>query len=195
MNIHRHLSTEEIFESISAGKPAPGVAGCESCEAEASSLSHLLGELRRTDAEGVAATDWDDLLLRRRIREALAKERPHLRSIFDRFAILRPVLASALIAALAFAVWSPVSRYGDSKGTQVASTNLGRLPSWSPLPVESEDEGRAILAEWTPNEDELAIAGCRAACLSGLSNHEEEDLLLAVASIAATPPIAGATPL
>ncbi len=178
MNTHRHLSSEEIFERISGGQLGPGIAGCEVCEAEASSLSQILLDLRSADAELGATTDWDDLLLRRRIREALGNEKPHARSIFDRFVILRPVLASALIAGLAFAVWSPTPRYGDRQGTPMASVVSPRLPAWDPLPAEAEDEGLAVLAEWTPNEDELAIAGCHAACLSGLSNHEEESLRL-----------------
>lgn len=197
MTSHRHLSSEEIFEQVSAGEASSRIAGCESCEAEASSLSRFLVELRGADSEFVATTDWDDLLMRRRIREALAKEKPHLRSIFDRFAILRPAFVSALAASIALAVWSPLSHYAE-KGTKVASLNPGaegRIPSWTPLPEESEDEGLAVLLEWTPNEDEVAIARCHSACLSGLSDHEEENLLRVLATTAARSPLTEASPL
>jgi hypothetical protein len=197
MNTHRHLSSEEIFEEISEGRPAPGVSGCDSCEAEAASLRLFLGELRRADAELAATTEWDDLLLRRRIREALAGEAPHARSIFDRFAILRPAFVSALAAMIAIAVWTPFSGAPNHPKT-VASLNpslSSRLPAWNPLPEESEDEGLAVLAEWTPSEDELVIARCRAACLAGLTSHEEERLLSAVASNASSSPTTGASPL
>lgn len=198
MKLHRHIPSEEIFEKITSGEPLVGIAGCKPCEAEAASLSRFLSELRRSDAESGATTDWDDLLLRSRIREALAKEKPHVRSIFDRFAILRPAFVSALVASLALAVWSPPSQNGDKEGTKMASMNFtppGRLPAWTPLPDESDDEGLSVLLEWTPNEDELEIAGCRASCLSGLSKHEEENLLLAVASTLPPPPVTGRSPL
>src|SRR5436190_14889483 len=105
MNPHRHLSTEEIFEALSTvGVPAAAL-GCATCEQEASSLSHFLAELRRTDASLDATTEWDDLFLRSRIREAIAREKPHSRSIFDRFTILKPALVSALVASLGFAIW------------------------------------------------------------------------------------------
>ena len=48
MNTHRHLSSEEIFEQLTAGDAPPAsIAGCASCEAEASSLSSFLAELKR----------------------------------------------------------------------------------------------------------------------------------------------------
>lgn len=194
MNLHHHLRSEEIAEQISEGRPLLGIAGCEACLAEASSISQVLADLRRADADLVPTTDWDDLLLRRRIREALANEKPHARSIFDRFAILRPALVSALVASIAFTVWSPLSRNPDGQGAPVASVN-GHLPSWTPLPDESEDEGLAVLAEWIPSEDELTIARCRAACLSGLTSEEEENLLRAVALTASLSPTTGGSPL
>ena len=52
-----------------------------------------------------------------------------------------------------------------------------------------------MLAEWTPSEEELAIARCRAACLAGLTSHEEEKLLNAVAMNVARAPMTGASPL
>lgn len=197
MNTHRHLSSEEIFEHLEAGEAAPGLAGCAACEAEAASLSRFLSSLRSADAELVATTEWDDLLLRSRIREALAREKPHSPSIFDRFPVLRPAFAAALVASLAFAVWSPLSRYAGGPGETVTrSVSVDdRLPAWSPLPDESEDEGLAVLAEWRPNEDELTLARCRAACLAGLTSHEEENLLSAVAMNVARAPMTGASPL
>lgn len=194
MNTHRHLSPEEIFEPMSAGETLPDLGGCPSCEAEASSLSRFLADLRRADAELVATTDWDDLLLRRRIREAVARENPHVRSVFDRFLLLRPALVSALVASIALVVWSPLAH----RNAPVAAPSVvaqGHIPAWSPLPAESEDEGLAVLAEWTPNEDELAIARCHFACLSGLSEHEEENLLQAVARNASRSPFPEASPL
>ena len=200
MNGHRHLSGEEICERMSEKRPLDDIAGCASCEAEASSLARLFGDLRRADAAAAGTTDWDDLLLRRRIREAVAREKPHTRSIFDRFAILRPALVSALVAGMVLAAWSPFSRRGDGVGIQGAaatasSRNGGHLPSWTPLPDEAEDEGLAVLAEWTPNEDELAIAHCRAACLGGLSPQEEENLIQVVAAVSPRTPLTGPTPL
>jgi hypothetical protein len=202
MNNHRHLSSEEILNrvaedpAIEAGK-LTDLEGCASCAAEARSMSRFLSGLRRVDTELVATTEWDDLLLRRRIREALAKEKPHVRSIFDRFAILRPAFVSAVAAVVAIAIWTPFSG-GLGEKVQLASADpnpSNRLPAWSPLPEESDDEGFAVLAEWTPNEDELAIARCRAACLAGLSMHEEEKLLSAVATTASLVPTTGASPL
>lgn len=197
MTDHRHLSGEEILERVSAGESGPDVLGCQSCSSEAASVSHFLAELKRADSELVATTDWDDLLVRRRIRVALDEEKPHARSIFDRFAILRPALASFLVAGVVIVVSSPFLRDGN-EGTRIASVASapgGRIPSWTPLPEESEDEGLAVLAEWTPNEDELAIARCRAACLSGLSDGEEESLLQALGSIASRSPVTEGSPL
>lgn len=197
MNTHRHLSPEEIFEPTIAGEPLPDLGGCPSCEAEASSLSLFLAGLRRADAELVVTTDWDDLLMRRRIREAVALERPHARSIFDRFLILKPALVSALVASIALVVWSPLSHVAD-RGKQVASLGsvaAARIPAWTPLPEESEDEGLAVLAAWTPNEDEVAIARCHFSCLSGLSEHEEDNLRQAVAGNGARSPLTEASPL
>lgn len=176
MSTHQHLSSEEALERVSSAAPAHDALGCPRCQAEMASLSHFVADLKRSDAELTATTEWDDLLLRRRIREAVMQERPHPRSIFNRFAILRPALASALAAGLAFAVWVPLSRTGPGS-TQVASADSGRLPAWAPLPDESEDEGLAVLLEWSPNEDEMEVLHCRSACLSGLSHHEEENLL------------------
>jgi hypothetical protein len=81
---------------------------------------------------------------------------------------------------------------------RVASLASGasvRIPAWTPLPDEAEDEGLAVLAEWTPNEDEVAIARCHFACLSGLSEHEEENLLKTVAAAASRSPLTEASPL
>ena len=174
MNPHRHLSSEEIFERLSEGEIAPEVKGCASCESEAASLGRFLTELKRVDAESASTSDWDDLLMRKRIREAVAQEKPYRGSIFDRYFILRPVFVSALVASVALMVWSPVTRMtgpGAGTPTQVASV---RIPAWTPLPDESEDEGLAVLAAWSPNEDEVAIARCHFACLSGLSDREQE---------------------
>jgi hypothetical protein len=190
MNAHRHLSSEEICEQISEGQPQDAMVGCEPCQAEARSVARLFGLLRRADAEAASTTEWDDLLLRSRIRDAVAREKPPSRSLLDRFSILRPALVSALVVGLALALWSPVSHQRDGSATLRPRTG-GHLPAWTPLPDESEDEGLAVLAEWTPNEDELTIARCRAACLGGLSTDEEEDLLLVAALI----PLTGATPL
>lgn len=199
MNPHRHLESEEIFEQLTASGETPAaVAGCASCEAEASSLSRFLAELKRVDSESVATTEWDDLLMRRRIREAVAEEKPHGRSAFDRFLILRPVFVSALVASIAVVVWSPLASRVADPGIRMASMTpgaSGRIPSWTPLPDEAEDEGLAVLAEWTPNEDEVAIASCHFACLSGLSDHEEENLLRVVTSSAPRSPITEASPL
>ncbi len=198
MNTHRHLSTEEILDQLTAGDATPAMAaGCASCEAEASSLSSFLAELKRVDAGSGATTEWDDLLMRRRIREAVAEEKPHGRSVFDRFLILRPVFVSALVASIALAVWSPLASRVADPGTRRASISPGasaRIPSWTPLPEESEDEGLAVLAEWTPNADEVAIASCHFACLSGLSDHEEE-ILHSATSTAPRSPLTEASPL
>jgi len=195
---HRHFSSEELFEHVSGGEPLVGVEACAQCDAEASDLARFLAELKRKDAELVATTDWDDLLVRGRIRQALSHEKPHSRSFLDGFSILRPAFISALVAVAALSGWSPWSRHedtGDPRATVENAVSLGRLPAWTPLPDESEDEGLEVLAEWTPNEDELAIEGCRAACLSGLSSREEEDLLRAVASGMPPSGIEGARPL
>ncbi len=198
MNTHRHLESEEIFEQLSEGVTPEGLAGCEACAAEVASLSRFLAELKRVDSQSVATTEWDDLLVRRRIREAVAQEKPHARSLFDRFLILRPVFFSALAASIVLMVWSPLSPRVTEPGVRMASRTPGasaRIPAWTPLPDESEDEGLAILAEWTPNEDEVAIARCHFACLSGLSEHEEDKLLNAVAATASRSPVTEASPL
>lgn len=199
---HHHLDSEEIFEQISEGRTMEGIAGCETCEAEAASFSRFLVDLKAADTASLPSSDWDDLLLRRRIREALAEERPHSRSIFDRFPVLRPAFAATLVASLAFSVWSPLSRYLDASSEPIGlvspeTASVVRLPAWTPLPDEAEDEGLAVLAEWTPTEDELVIARCRASCLAGLSSHEEDRLLSAVAmNVAPLPlPMTGASPL
>jgi hypothetical protein len=202
MNAHRHPGSEEIFERLIAGEAPAALGGCESCEAEALSLSRFLADLKRADTQSVATTEWDDLLMRRRIREAIAKEKPHGRSLFDRFFVLKPALVSALVASVVLVVWGSLSTVPQStvsdQGTRVASMISGpaaRIPSWTPLPEESEDEGLAVLAEWTPNEDEVAIARCHSACLSGLSDHEEENLLHSVSTAASRSPLTEASPL
>jgi hypothetical protein len=194
MNSHSHLSGEEIFERLSESESIPAIAGCESCEAEARSLSLFLSELKRVDAESASTTDWDDLVMRKRIREAVAKEKPYRGSIFDRYFILRPVLVSALVASLAIVVWSPVTRMTDRGAETPTQVGSARLPAWTPLPDESEDEGLAVLAAWSPNEDEVAIARCHFACLSGLSDHEQ-DLLISDSAPGARSPRAAASPL
>jgi hypothetical protein len=197
MNTHRHLSSEEIFERVSAGDGTPDLMGCSRCATEAESFSRFLIELKTADTELVSTTEWDDLLLRSRIREAVAQEEAHRPSIFDRFPVLRPAFAAAVVASLAFSVWAPLSRYagGMGEGLAPAASIHDRLPAWTPLPDMSEDEGLAVLAEWTPSEEELTIARCRAACLAGLTSHEEEKLLSAVAMNVARVPMTGASPL
>lgn len=199
MNNHRHLSSQEILDRVSERGPVPGVAGCDSCEAEMASLSQFCEGLRRADAEFVATEKWDDLLLRRRIREALSREKPHARSIFDRFIVLRPVYISALAAMIAVAVWAPFSG-GPNRPNNVASMTPAverLLPAWNPLPEESLDQGLAVLTEWEPTEDELLIARCRSSCMAGLTAHEEEILFSAVALNSSLPPlpVTGASPL
>ena len=97
----------------------------------------------------------------------------------------------------ALAVWTPFSGVWNEpeRVATLSASASGRLPVWSPLPDESEDEGLAVLAEWTPTEDEVAIAGCHAACLVGLTSHEEEALLSTVNQNAARSPAPGASPL
>ena len=202
MTKHQHVSGEDLLERMTTGEFVPGASGCDQCEAEASALSHVLRAVSLADASVPAPTDWDDLLLRRRIREAVAEEKPHSRSIFDRYAVLRPALATALAASVVVAVWAPMSRNGDTPGTPLTSFGAlslesaeRHLPAWTPLPEEAEDEGLAVLAEWTPNEDEFALAQCGAGCLSGLSHHEEESLLQAVGAVAPRSPLGDGTPL
>ncbi len=198
MNDHRHLTAEEIWEQASGEQTAPVAAGCSVCEAEVASLAGFVSEMKRVDASALSTTEWDDLLLRRRIREAVAREKPHVTSIFRRFPILRPALAAAAILLLAVAAWSPLSGLADVGGGQKASLDLrthDRLPAWTALPNEDEDEGLAVLAEWTPTEDELAIARCRASCLAGLSSHEEERLFTTVAMNVASVPMTVPSPL
>ncbi len=197
MTTHRHLSSEEIFERVSAGEGIPDLAGCPRCAPEAESFSRLLTDLKTADTELIATTEWDDLLLRSRIREAVAQEKAHRPSIFDRFPLLRPAFAAAVVASLAFSVWAPLSRYAGGMGESLTKAPgvHDRLPAWTPLPDESEDEGLAVLAEWLPSEEELTIARCRAACLAGLTSHEEEKLLSAVAMNVARVPMTGASPL
>lgn len=198
MNPHRHLTSEEICEQLSDNAVPRGLSGCARCEAEAAELSRLFGDLRRAHSEVGTGSEWDDLLLRRRIREAVSREKPHALSWFDRLGVLRPVLVSAVVAGLVFAIWIPSSRTGKGSGTlgtAVASKPAGHLPAWRPLPDESEDEGLAVLAEWTPSEDELTIARCRSACFGNLSAQEEENLLTDVAANSARTPSLGPTPL
>ncbi len=207
MNDHRHLTAEEIFERQAAepsenqaaeNKTKAEWASCPSCAAEATSLSAFLTDLKAADASACATTEWDDLLLRRRIREAVAREKAYSPSFFLRFSILRPALGAALILLVAFGIWSPLSRPEAPDAAQLALVETGaydRLPAWTPLPDLADDEGLAVLAEWTPTEDELAIARCRAACLAGLSSHEEEGLLTSVAMNGARVPMTGASPL
>lgn len=196
MSSHTHLSSEDILDRLTGGGPSPSLPGCESCQAEAALLSRFLTDLRHADADAVATTEWDDLLLRSRIREAVSKETVHPRPWRGRFLFVRPAFVSALAACLVFAIWSPLSRYGDSEVTSVESATHERLPAWAPLPDESEDEGLAVLAEWNPNEDEFSIARCRAACFAGLSHDEEEKLRQSLAAAGPVPiPLAGSTPL
>lgn len=196
MNTHHHLSSEEIFTRVEAGAPDPEITACPRCLAEAASLREFVGDLRRADARLVATTEWDDLLLRRRIREAIAAEPRHARSFFDRFFILKPVLVSALAAVMVFAVWSPLTSVpGQGSSSAVSPIAASYLPVWNPLPDEADDEGLAVLAEWTPTEDEITVAGCHGACLSGLSIHEEENLLHATSFGGPQPPVPGGSPL
>ena len=154
----------------------------------------LLGELRRADASAASPTDWDDLLLRKRIREAVAIEGPHAKSLFGRFGFFKPALVTASVAILALAVSNPLFQFDSSRGTTVASVQPGTLPSWVPLPEESEDEGLAVLAEWTPSAAELEIAGCQSACLSGLSSNEEDNILRSMAVSPSRAPLAASSP-
>jgi len=198
MSSHRHLTSEQICEQLSDNLVLQGAAGCDQCEAEAGEMARLFGDLRRAHAEADAPGDWDQLLLRRRIREAVGREKPHSRSWFDRLGVLRPVLVSAVVAGLVFAIWIPFSPTGGGEGitaTTVASRTGGHLPAWKPLPDESEDDGLAVLAEWTPNEDEITIARCRAACSGALSPQEEENLFADAPIDFARTPIMGPTPL
>lgn len=197
MNNHRHLSSQEILEQISEGDSVSGVAGCTSCETEAASLSRFWADLRRADEELVATTDWDDLLLRRRIREALAREKPYRRSAFERFVLVRPAFVSALVAILAVAVWVPFSASPDVPAEVAFANPVSErvLPAWDPLPALSDDQGLAVLIEWEPTEDELLIARCRVSCMAGLTSHEEDKLFNTVALNVSPEPIPGASPL
>lgn len=203
MSGHHHLSPEEIFELVNEGRPQDGLLGCDLCRSEALSVTALLSDLRREDQETANVTEWDGVLLRSRIRQAVAREKPHSRSLFDRFFILRPVFASALVAGLAFVLWTPFSiesGSGAHEAEHLASdqstpgSSAGHLPAWIPLPREADDEGLAVLAEWTPNEDELDVVSCRSACLGGLSIQEEDALRAALATTAPNPLTEG-TPL
>ena len=94
-----------------------------------------------------------------------------------------------------FAVPAGDSLPGRGASEAVSSEGASYLPVWNPLPDEAEDEGLAVLAEWTPTEDELSVAGCHGACLSGLSVHEEENLLHAAPFGGPQPPVPGGSPL
>ncbi|MEO8362662.1 MAG: hypothetical protein ABI672_21740 [Vicinamibacteria bacterium] len=203
MSPHRHLSSEDICERVLEGLPTPEIDGCAQCEGEAASFAQVFGGLRRADTELVSTTDWDDLILRSRIRDAVSKETAHAPSIFDRLMIFRPVFAAALVAVMVLIAWAPLSRFAEpdlspsANAKQTGMTSPAshlRIPAWTPLPAESEDQGLAVLAEWTPNEDELTVARCRAACLGGMTNHEES-LILAASNAASVMPLPGASPL
>jgi hypothetical protein len=193
MNEHRHLSEEQIFERVSSSEPLPEIAGCGTCELEASAQRAFLGELQRIDREAAPDAGWDDLVLRNRIRKAISQERPHGASIFERFLGLRPAFLSAALASLVLFVWNPMNTPAPGDAARVVSAS--RIPAWTPLPDEPDDEGLAVLVEWTPNEDELAVAHCRAACLAGLTTHEEESLLNAVAVSSSRLPATESSPL
>ena len=204
---HRHLSAQchlsddeicerglEINNAELSGRPL-GLEGCSECEAEVAAFAQVFAQIRRADVAHVADadSDWNHLMIRSRIREAISKEPLHSRPFFGRLAVFRPVFAAALAAVLALAIWIPGFQQSlqENKGTATAE----RLPAWSPLPDEADDEGLAVLAEWTPNEDELTVARCRGACQSGLSAHEENLLLTASANAAAHYPLTEASPL
>ncbi len=193
MTPHTHFSSEDILDRLTSGDAASSFSDCRKCGEEAASVVKFLAELRTADAAVVATTEWDDMLLRSRIREAVSKEPVHSAAGLPRFFLFRPAFISALAACLVFAIWSPLSRYGDSPVTSMENARHERLPAWTPLPDESDDEGLAVLAEWKPNEDEFSIARCRAACFGGLGHDEEENLLQAMPPPAA--PLTGSTPL
>ncbi|MEO5761684.1 MAG: hypothetical protein ABIR28_05160 [Vicinamibacteria bacterium] len=196
MSPHRHLSSEDICERVLDGVPTPEIDTCAQCEGEARSFAQLFAGVRRADTALEPTTDWDDLVLRSRIRDAVAKEKPHAPSIFDRLMIFRPVFAAALVAVMVLIAWAPLSRFAEPDLSQTASPGShSRIPAWTPLPAESEDQGLAVLAEWTPNEDELTVARCRAACLGGMTNHEESLILAASNSAPVMLPLTGASPL
>ena len=192
---HRHLSEEEIFARVSEGDALPEIAGCVACESEAASLASFFETLKQADRGLVETNDWNDMLLRGRIRAAIAQEAPHRPSFFERFSMLRPVFASLALASLVLVVWSPwnTAILRDTAGLS-AVTSSAHVPAWTPLPDEFDDEGFAILAEWTPSEEELAVARCRASCLAGLSAHEEESLLNDVATAMARTPFQASSP-
>ena len=184
MTQHTHLSPEDVSTRVieSAGAESiEGVAGCALCENEAGSVRLLLGELRHVDASSHASTEWDDLLLRKRIREAVALERPHSKAVFGRFRFFKPALVTASVAILALVASNPLSQFASPGSAIVARSQTATLPSWAPLPDESEDEGLAVLAEWTPNAAELEVAGCHSACLFGLTSPEEDQILRSMA--------------
>ena len=198
MSGHVHPSSEDICLRVSEASDSSksdfleNLRGCPSCEAEAEAARRLFAELRQADSLSEISSDWADLLLRKRVRDAVALERPHSRTFFGRFGLLRPALVTATVAILALAVLNPVARPGGSKGANVAQDALA---AWVPLPDESEDEGLAVLAEWTPNADELEVAGCHAACLAGLTSHEEEGILRSMTDSGARTPPLGPSPL
>lgn len=199
MKLHEHLPPETLFELVSEDRVPADAASCPECGSEVESLRRFLTGLRRVDASMVATTEWDDLLLRRRIREAVAQEGPLRVSIFDRFQLLRPALASAFVAVIALVVVLPFglapAKSPSAVTAGVSPVNGSRLPAWTPLPDESEDEGLAVLAEWTPTEDEIAVAGCHGACLAGLSLPEEDHLRAAASAALPGGPVPVGSPL
>lgn len=198
MSGHVHPSSEDICLRVGEVSDSSNsdflesLRGCPSCEAEAEAARRLFAELRQADSLSEISSDWADLLLRKRIRDAVALERPHSRTFFGRFGLWRPALVTATVAILALAVLNPIARPGGSKEARVAQDALA---AWVPLPDESEDEGLAVLAEWTPNADELELAGCHAACLAGLTSHEEEGILRSMTDSGARTPPLGPSPL
>jgi hypothetical protein len=172
---HIHLTDEQAFElSLGAPDTRPQIA-CAECAAAVAEHARLMTDLKETSAVDPAADlgDWEAVLMRRRIREAIEREPAYARSWAASFltgALPKPLFAGALAVALAALGGWPLLREAERNGGahQAVAVPEATLPAWTALPAIDEDDSFDVFSAWTPTDDEIDVAGCS----SGLCDSE-----------------------
>jgi hypothetical protein len=183
MTNHVHLKLEDAVARAlvsPSGAILSEVPACDVCQAaqrqahaDVAPLVEPLRELKRDFEKGEPALEaWEGVLLRRKIREAVAREvapRPPLRdlvlSVFGSKAWMAPgrfaagVLAFAIALGLGLGAWTFVATVPPGTNRNPDPRN-SVLPAWTALPVIEEDESFEVIAALTLTSDEIEVLTC-----------------------------------
>lgn len=161
---HIHFTDEQAFELAFETAEVRARLACAVCAAAVEDHVRLMTDLRETSSAdpSVELGDWDSVLLRRKIREAIEHEPAHRPSPWARtlrgWVLPKPIFAGAI--AIALAALGGLRLLGDGEPRETTVVREATIPAWTALPALDDDESFEMLSAWTLTDEEIDLAGC-----------------------------------